>query len=43
MRPFPKKGRLARAVVRAFGINARGVWMAVDNFDCIRFSALVNV
>ena len=42
-RTIPKIGRIARAVVRALGINARGIEVAVVHFDAINFTALVNV
>ena len=42
-RTIPNIGRIARAVVWALGINARGIRMAVVNFDDIILTALVNV
>ena len=42
-RTIPKIGRIARAVVWALGIYARGIRMAVVHFDDIILTVLFNV
>ena len=40
---IPNIGRIARAVVWALAINARGIRMAVVHFDAMKLTALVNI